>query len=247
MNALRSWFHPVWEGLLGLVYPNNCQFCLRAEAGLQEGYVCAECWSGVRFVRPPFCDRCGLPFEGNLSTDFVCFNCSDMELYFSQARSAVVSKGVVREAIHCFKYDHAVWVEPFLTKLLVQEAAPILRRQKWDALVPVPLHSSREREREFNQAERLAKALSQATGIPLKSKLLCRTQETETQTRLAREERARNVRGAFRLNQLVDLSSQRLVLIDDVLTTGATTNACARELRAAGAQEVVVWTLARGV
>ena len=170
-----------------------------------------------------------------------------MELHFSQARSAVVSKGVVREAIHRFKYNHAVWVEPFLTRLLVQEAAPILRRQKWDALVPVPLHSSREREREFNQAERLAKALSQATGIPLKSKLLCRTQETETQTRLAREERARNVRGAFRLNQLVDLSSQRLVLIDDVLTTGATTNACARELRAAGAQEVVVWTLARGV
>jgi len=138
------------------------------------------------------------------------------------------------------------------TTLSNQQAGPqqfdsgVLLAADWDFLVPVPLHPVKQREREFNQAERLARRLSLASRIPLNQKVLKRIQPTRTQTRLSREERAENVRGAFALVDGVDLKGQRLVLIDDVMTTGATTNACARALRQGGAAKVCVWTLARG-
>ena len=170
-----------------------------------------------------------------------------MELHFSSARSAVVAKTVVLEAIHRFKYQRALWFENFLADLLVREAAPVLRGQNWDFIVPVPLHPLKQREREFNQAEILARHLSDATKIPLNTKLLRRVSPTMTQTLLTREQRAKNMRGAFAVRDGVKLDGERVVLVDDVFTTGATTSACARALRAAGAGEVCVWTVARGL
>ena len=113
--------------------------------------------------------------------------------------------------------------------------------------MPVPLHPLKEREREFNQAEILARHLGEAIGIPLNAKLLRRVASTLTQTRLTREQRAANMRGAFEVRAGIELNGERVVLVDDVFTTGATTNACARALRTAGAGEVCVWTVARGV
>jgi competence protein ComFC len=123
----------------------------------------------------------------------------------------------------------------------------VLREQNWDFIVPVPLYSVKQREREFNQAERLAARLSAATGIPLNSKMLWRIKPTATQTRLTRTERAANMRGAFAVRSDTRLDGERVVLVDDVFTTGATTSACAQVLRAAGAGDVCVWTVARGV
>jgi ComF family protein len=111
----------------------------------------------------------------------------------------------------------------------------------------VPLHPAKKREREFNQAERLALQLSAATGIPLNTQLLKRVVPTRTQTQLTREQRALNMRHAFRLNAPQKLKGRRIVLFDDVFTTGATTSACAKVLRTAGADEVCVWTVARGL
>lgn len=113
--------------------------------------------------------------------------------------------------------------------------------------MPIPLHPVREREREFNQAQRLAKRLSAASGIPLNVRMLLRVEPTKTQTRLTRRERAANMRQAFALRAGVSVCGQRIVLIDDVLTTGATASACAQVLRAGGAGDVCVWTVARGV
>ena len=151
----------------------------------------------MRFIRPPFCERCGLPYPGDLTAPFECTNCREMELHFSSARSAVVARGIVREAIHRYKYQRALWFEPFLADLLIREAKPVLRGQSWDFIVPVPLHPVKHREREFNQAERLASHLSAATEIPLNKKLLRRVIPTATQTLLTREQRAKNMRGAF--------------------------------------------------
>ncbi|NDH54884.1 MAG: ComF family protein, partial [Betaproteobacteria bacterium] len=131
--------------------------------------------------------------------------------------------------------------------LLSRAAVPVLRGQGWHYLVPVPLHPLKQRDREFNQAEILARYLSAASGIPLHPGLIRRVAATATQTRLTRPQRAANVRGAFALRPGVTLSGERLVLVDDVFTTGATTSACARALRAAGAGEVCVWTVARGL
>ena len=232
---------------LGFLYPETCQLCGEPRATAREGFVCRRCWTQVRFIHPPFCERCGLPYPGDLTTPFECANCREMELHFGSARSAVVARGIVREAIHRYKYQRALWFEPFLADLLIREARPVLREQHWDFIVPVPLHSVKRREREFNQAERLANHLSAATGIPLNTGLLRRVSPTMTQTRLTREQRAENMRGAFAVTGHSGLDCERIVLVDDVFTTGATTSACAKVLRAAGAGDVCVWTVARGL
>ena len=242
-GTLQRWLHTS----LGLVYPETCQLCRVRRAPLRDGLVCPQCWSHVRFIRPPFCERCGIPFAGELTAPFQCANCHGMELHFSSARSAVVAKMVVLEAIHRFKYSHALWFEKFLADLLLREAAPALLKENWDFIAPVPLHPLKQREREFNQAERLAVHLARATKIPLDKKSLRRVTPTATQTLLTREQRAANMKNAFAVHPGARLDQRRIVLVDDVFTTGATTSACARALRQAGAADVCVWTVARGL
>ncbi len=242
-KSLQTWVNVG----LGFFYPEICQLCGEQRATAADGYVCGRCWSHVRFIKPPFCERCGLPFEGDLTTPFECANCREMELHFSAARSAVVAHGPVREIIHRYKYQRALWFEPFLAGLVLREAAPVLREQHWDLIVPVPLHPLKQREREFNQAERLAVHLGTATEIQVNKKLLRRVVFTSTQTRLTRPERAANMRGAFAMRDGAQLDGERVILVDDVFTTGATTSACAQTLLAAGAGDVCVWTVARGI
>lgn len=238
---------PWVQAAAGLFYPEVCQICLKERAALEDGLVCRKCWTQVRFIRPPFCSRCGLPFEGDLTTEFQCTNCQELKLYFSSARSAVVAKSVVLEVIHRFKYSRALWFEVFLADLLVREAAPVLSGKGWDYVVPVPLHPLKLREREFNQAALLAQRLSRATGVSLNPSLLNRTQPTATQTLLNREQRASNMKGAFIVPGSKKIDEKRIIVVDDVFTTGATTNACAQALLHAGAAEVCVWTVARGL
>ena len=247
MTAFAESFQKWFDASLGFFYPEVCQLCEAEPATARDGFVGARCRSQVRFIQPPFCDRCGLPFAGDLTTPFECANCREMELRFTSARSAVVARGVVREAIHRFKYQRQSWFEGFLAGLFLREAVPALRGQNWNLIVPVPLHSVRQREREFNQAERLALRLSDALKIPLNPGLLRRVTPTATQTRLTRQERAANMRGAFARRPGARLNGERVVLVDDVFTTGATTSACAQVLRAAGAGDVCVWTAARGL
>ena len=242
-GILGGWVNSV----LGLIYPEICQICGAERAGKEDGFVCSTCRRQTRFVMPPFCDRCGLPFAGEITNDFECANCRDIKLYFRSARSAVVASAVVLEVIHRYKYRRALWFEPFLADLLIQRAAPETLREKWDCIVPVPLHAAKQREREFNQAERLAARLGAATGIRIESRILKRVLPTRTQTLLSRQERAAIMRNAFALRRPVQLAGRRLLLFDDVFTTGATANACAKVLRSAGAEDVCVWTLARGV
>lgn len=170
-----------------------------------------------------------------------------MELHFSSARSAVVAKTIVLEIIHRFKYQRELWFEPFLADLLLREALPVLRGQKWDFIAPVPLHPVKQREREFNQAGVLARYLSNAATIPLNDKLLRRVSPTATQTLLTREQRAENMRGAFAVRNGAKLNGEKVIILDDVFTTGATTSACAKALKTAGAGDVCVWTVARGL
>jgi competence protein ComFC len=220
---------------LAFLYPETCQLCHLERASARNGFICSRCSAEVRFIEPPFCERCGLPYPGDITAPFECSNCREMELHFTCARSAVVAHNAVREVIHRYKYQHAFWFEPFLTRLLLHKALPVLLRQDWHFIVPVPLHPVKQREREFNQAERLAARLSTATGIPLNSRLL------------RRQQRSANMRGAFAVRRGLGLDGERVVLVDDVFTTGATTSACAQILRAAGAGDVCVWTVARGL
>ncbi len=232
---------------LGLVYPEVCQICQNARATPAESFICASCRGQVRYVEPPFCQRCGLPFKGEITIPFECAHCRETEWHFRSARAAVTANELILEVVHRYKYKHGAWFEPFLAGLLAERAAPELAREPWDWIVPVPLHPAKLREREFNQAERLGRRLSAASGIPVNTRLIRRVFPTRTQTQLSREERLANVRKAFAPRGRARLNGEKIVLVDDVFTTGATTNACARVLKQAGAGDVCVWTAARGV
>ena len=250
MKALLDRVKPWVDATLNFLYPPVCHLCQRERATAAEGYVCSSCWTGkdgVRFIVPPFCSRCGLPFEGAITISFECSNCQDLDLQFRSARSAVFATKSVMEVIHRFKYQRALWFDAFLGELLIRQAEPILRCENWDMIIPVPLHAVKLREREFNQAEVLARRLGPAVRVPIVTNLLKRVQPTRTQTQLTRQERAANVRGAFAMVRGKKLNGEKIILLDDVLTTGATTSACAKVLRRAGAGDVCVWTVARGV
>ena len=241
-SGWREWIEPI----AALVYPEVCQACKEERATPAQGYVGDHCRKKVHFIQPPLCMRCGLPFPGDIGIDFECSNCTNVPLHFTYARSAVAAKDVVLDVIHRYKYHKALWFEPFLVELLLKAAMPVLASERWNLIVPVPLHPARQNEREFNQAEHLARHLGKAIALEVHSALI-RTQPTPTQTHLSREARAQNVRNAFATRKRADVRGARIILVDDVLTTGATTNACARILRKAGAEEVCVWTVARGL
>ena len=135
-DSVKGWLNAG----LGLLYPEVCQLCREARATPAEGYVCGGCRAKVRFIQAPFCERCGRPYEGDITTQFECANCREMEWHFQSARSAVVARDPVLEVIHRYKYQRALWFEPFLAELLIRAAGPVLGGQKPDMIVPVPLH-----------------------------------------------------------------------------------------------------------
>ena len=243
--AVSSWWSSALDAGLNLFYPPVCQICGEERAAAAQGYAGPKCRGGVRFVTAPFCERCGLPFDGAMSHPFQCANCQEMTLHFRSARSAVVADAMMLDVIHRYKYNRSLWFEPFLAELLMARAASALAAEPWDWIVPVPLFPVKKREREFNQAERLAARLGRAAKIPVHDGLLRRVKPTLTQTKLTREQRAENMRGAFAYCGGQKLNGEKIVLLDDVLTTGATTNACAAALRKAGAGDIIVWTVAR--
>ena len=173
-------------------------------------------------------------------------NCGDRELSFDFAAAAYRSRGVVRDLIHQFKYNRQVHLRHQLARMLCEGFRdPRLAGAPADLIVPVPLHPTRKREREFNQAEVLAVLAGRRLGLAV-ADCLRRTRYTLTQTHFHREERFENLEDAFALRRGADVSGRSVALVDDVLTTGSTADACARVLREAGASAVVVITVARG-
>jgi len=173
-------------------------------------------------------------------------NCGDRELNFDFATSAYRSRGVVRDLIHNFKYNKRYHLRHALARMLCQGFAdPRVKALGVDGIVPVPLHPAREREREFNQASVLASLASKRLSLPVIDGLR-RVRYTLTQTHFHREERFENLDGAFALRRGMHVAGKSLALVDDVLTTGSTADACARVLKEEGASAVVVITVARG-
>ena len=246
MTALKRWLTDWSESWLGRLYPEVCQVCHEQRASAAEGFLCEGCRNQVEWIDHPYCDRCGTPFEGEITTRFTCSNCQELDLHFRSARAAIHLKGPGQRVILDYKYRHGLWFEQLLGEWLVVRALEDVRREDWDWIVPVPLHWWKARQRSFNQAERLGRMLSKATGIPLNTRLLRRNRATGTQTRLNRDEREENMKRAFEYRPRERLAGQRILLVDDVLTTGATASACAKVLRKNGASVVDVWTVARG-
>jgi competence protein ComFC len=229
--------------IASLLYPPVCTIC---SASVPPGeYLCQECEGKITHIVPPFCAKCSEPFSGAITNPFDCANCAHRRLYFDAAVSAIRSRGIVRKVILDFKYSRQIHLRHLVAKWLFAALDDDrLRGRKFDLIVPVPLHSARERERGFNQAALLAEMLSARTSIPVRPALE-RVRHTTTQTAFDRAERMENLRGAFRLRKKADVRHLHVLLIDDVLTTGSTLSACARVLRKAGAASIYAATAAR--
>jgi len=239
-NTLRH----AGEAFLTLLYPPHCVMC---KADLARGeYLCAPCNETARRIRPPFCKTCSQPFDGAIEQEFSCSNCAQRHFHFECAVTCYQSKGIIRELLHRFKYEGEFYLRHPLGAWLAEGLADSrLAGEKFDYLVPVPLHPSRERDRQFNQARVLAKIAGVQTGTPLLD-CLKRVRKTTTQTRFDRAERMENLLNAFKMRNNGSVQGKQLVLIDDVFTTGSTVNECARVLKNSGASSVRVLTVARG-
>ena len=226
-----------------LFYPPTCVACSEAVEG--NDYLCASCESRAPRIVAPFCAKCSEPFFGAITQTFSCANCENRTLHFDAAVAAYRSRGVVRKLVHDFKYGRQRHLRHPLAQWLGETLDdPRLRGRRFDMIIPVPLHAARERERGFNQATLLAELLSSQVNLPL-CPVLERIRYTTTQTAYDRAERMENLQDAFRLRKNRDVRGLRVLLIDDVLTTGSTLSECARVLKAAGAISVHAATAAR--
>jgi len=231
------------EAAVSLLYPSVCTICGRS-VGAGE-YLCDQCEAKTVRIVAPFCQKCSEPFEGAITSAFTCANCAHRTIYFDAAVAAYRGRGIVRQMIHEFKYGRQIHLRHLVARWL--HAALDDERlcgRRFDVIVPVPLHPARQRERGFNQASLLAELLSAQTSIPAKP-VLERIRYTTTQTALDRSERMENLHNAFRLRKNADVRGLRVLLVDDVLTTGSTLNECARLLKRAGALSVHAATAAR--
>lgn len=235
----------LWQGALDLAYPRRCCHCGGAVAG-PEGHLCWDCRVGMVFIGDPYCSRCGDPVDGVVHHRFVCSWCVLTQPGFDRARSAVRFGGCIRSALHLLKYRHGTHLRNELGQMLAGAYAACYGDVAIDAITCVPLHGLRERERSYNQSALLAQELAARVGRPYAPRLLARTRPTATQTLLSAHERKRNVRGAFAAVRPESIRNRRLLLVDDVMTTGATLDAASRALKAAGAAAVYALTLARG-
>lgn len=239
MRRLLGW-------LLDLLYPRDCFFCGRP-AG-EGGHICPDCLGRLSLRRNPACAICGAESALPEGPDFVCSDCLRKRPSFERAIVVARYDGAVRDLIQTFKYRRGLWLLEDLTRFLV--AAYLARLSplglRFDAVVPVPMQPSKCRARGFNQAELLARGVARQLGIPLRTRLLRRVPTgVVSQTRLRRAARQRNAAAAYRTAHPRHILGKRLLLVDDVMTTGATCEACSRLLRQAGAAKVYVLALAR--
>jgi ComF family protein len=233
--TIVEWAYKLGRVLLDLLYPPFCVGCGRT--GIM---YCPACRGTLSNIRPPLCPRCGRPQE----TSCFCRQCAASPPSIDGIRSVAFFEGALRSAIHQFKYSYVRDLAEPLSEMLVSywQEAPL----PGDVIVPVPLHARRARERGYNQAMLLAQRLGSALQIPVRSECLRRNRYTVAQTRLNAQERSRNVEGAFTCVG-PDVRGRRVLLIDDVCTTGATLEACSRALGEGGAKSVWALTVARAM
>lgn len=238
----RSWA----RSIVDLVYPRRCPVCSRSarqESSLSFD-ICRDCWQSIAFNTPPFCAACGrhldAPVDGTL-----CGNCRSALPGFDRAFSPCVYDGPVKKLIHALKYGGKDYLCQPLCSLLVDFIREYrLPVHEIDGIVPIPLYPNRRREREFNQAQLLADGISRAYGLPLLAQALARTRPTRRQTGLSPAQRRENMRGAFRVEQPQAVRGRRLMIVDDVLTTGSTAGNAALALKEAGSIYCLVLTIA---
>lgn len=232
--------------LLDLIYPRSCVSCLGVVDDSTFKYLCRGCEGKLLWISLSACERCGAPFEGEVDVGRVCRQCEQLNPVFDAGRSLFRLQGTGKDWIHTLKYRSGTYLRRDLNPLL-SSVSLIEDYLKNALLVPVPLHVRKHRERGFNQSLLIAKGLRRFWPSVKVINCLQRCIDTESQTCLNRDRRIKNMKNAFALRaKCVINPNYRYVIVDDVYTTGATLNACARVLKTAGAKRVDIFTLAHG-
>jgi len=247
LHALRS--------LLDLIFPPVCALCGDDVSGSQKGAsgdflwkgwaICGECLKEVNWLRPPFCPRCAMPMKSGVVSSHLCGDCLASPPPFSSARALLVYGDEVFPLLHRMKYGPEASLARFMGVLLARHFLWEIRDLGIERVVPIPLHKKRLVERGFNQAALMARPIARALEIPLELRCLVKVRPTSPQVGLKRSERVANLKGAFAVTEKARISGKRLLLVDDVYTTGTTLSEASRCLLKAGAKEVHVITFAR--
>jgi ComF family protein len=254
---MDSWSTKLLRGLEDVVFPPVCVHCraLVEAAGTGDSggdaagfrHLCARCVAQLDFVRPPHCSTCGHPFYGVVEGVRMCVKCEGLDPAFRHGQTAVLFKGPARSLVIELKYHRGLHVVADMAEIF-RRSTHVIERVRGATLVPVPLHVRKARERGYNQAQLLARALALAAGGGTRVQMLLhRVVDTATQTAFDRRTRMANLKNAFALVPGRDFSpALHYILVDDVFTTGSTLNSCARELRRAGALSLDVVTFGHG-
>lgn len=235
-----------FRALLDLLFPPLCHCCKAFIPEAGDLFICAECLKKIHFLVAPFCRACGTPFGTEEGRDHICGACL-IHPPFHTCRSATLFDGPVQELVHRFKYGRRVHLSQPLGLLTARALAPFCEEAAPDLMLPVPLHRKKLRQRGYNQSQLIGAVLGKEWGVPLELGNLRRIRWTEPQTGLDAADRRGNVSGAFALRDPQRVKGKRVLLVDDVLTTGSTVRSCAKPLREAGAAAIFVVTVARGV
>ena len=242
---IKRFFLDLKDDILDFIYPQTCPIC-RNPLKREEKDVCEECWKALARLPSPYCPYCKFFFENE--DEIADHQCASLGTAKDRRILAVRSLSTFddhyQKLVHRLKYDKKIQ----LGRRLAQELGESMLEDKefagCDMVIPVPLHRARERERGFNQSEVLAEGISRAIGISLTKGIMKRKRNTKDQTYLNAQQRAENVREAFVVTQPENIDGKRVILVDDVMTTGATLNECARMLLEVGATRVFAATLA---
>src|SRR3954465_14379780 len=243
-SRMAAPFRTFFGRALDVALPTLCPACREPVGG---NGLCAPCWSKLSLIAPPYCERLGIPFAYDPGPGVLSMQAITDPPAYHRARAAVRYDDIARTLVHALKYGDRLDLAPTMGRWMARAGRELLAEA--DALVPVPLHWRRLWARRFNQSALLAKAVSAASGVPVLHGALKRAKATAHQVGLSQAERAVNVQGAFRVppEGKAEIAGRRLVLLDDVLTSGATVDACTRALLRAGAANVDVLVFARVV
>jgi ComF family protein len=234
------------RAVLDLVYPPLCIACRGQVA--EPGALCADCWRNIRFLDGPMCACCGLPFEFDSGGETLCAGCHARPPAFDKARAVMRYDEASRGPILALKHGDRLDLAPAFARWLDRGGRALL--EEADLVIPVPLHPRRLWSRRYNQSAELARALARLAAKPTRLEVLIRARATPSQGAMrSAKARRRNMLGAFKVSprHKSAIAARNILLVDDVLTTGATAEACARALKRAGAAKVFVLALARVV
>lgn len=232
--------------VLDFLFPPLCHVCRKFIPEAGHLHVCPTCRERMPSIVSPLCPVCGCPFIG-AGDDHVCGACITSRHHFDAARAALAYEGASRDLIHAFKYGNKTHLRRPLALVTIEMLAEFVRMRAPNLIIPVPLHRKRLRSRGFNQAVLLGEIFSSHWKIPLERHNLRRVRWTEPQVSLSAGDRRANVKGAFSVQDPGRIEGRRVLLVDDVLTTGSTVEECALVLKAAGAVDVSVLTVARAL